>query len=1127
MVKWEREGFASSADRRRAVQLQQYYAKKALQQAASAVQPPLHLPVPPVMMAMPSTEEMEDIWHLATGTPPPSAPTPPSFYVPPTSISVPLYAAAHFPFITPTIQVPPLPASIPLPYHPYFASTPPSFCLPSAYPSAPLHTDVHLPFIPPFQPPPPAASLLPPAWHPFYASSMPPSVYLPWTSPSFPCVPPVQPPPVQPPSPALQLPIANHPHFEESFEENAEGCDVEMVSNGDGDDDDDDGDGDDDEDDGDNAGAALGGGAIPPADGDNAGAALGGGAIPPAVAGTHGAIPPGGHAHPPCGHACCVSACDALNCEACVDCGQPRPPANVAETVARMRMQLHVADHEDDALPRPHGGPALRQFVSPSMLSEFERVNGALDIIVENPDAAGAQLGNGQVLVWAHVAGFPRWPALAPATWRTATAQVTVIFLGMQGQTGKASVTQIHPLQCTAELQAKTVSTKWRDLFERAQIEAVELLAAAGVPQVRERAPKQQAFQRQALRQHASKDTKPVVIQCTGCSRRYFFDFIWDLCYRMQLHADWYKRYLDSPARHEILGQVERTLHELLAKTRVGDELVLQWSCCFTCEFQVAVRTRAAVELMELRAVTNRLEALPAQAVQTAVEFGVIRAPRKKLQLSRGHADAPRNAAFHGLSLVVTIWPSTLKPQLSECDLRALHSAPYGTHATSTELHGLNYERARARGCEFDGALYLLAEPEAYQNLRALQSANDEDDKERLAALSSACLSGNVQFLAATHFGGLDDAGAAAVDAAALHKEEEAVLSGASAGNAGDGCSSNDEKDQASMVGNRSAAGRSGRWWCYSGLVRNPTAQMAVSASRLHADHFLVVAPTDGKLDAALLCYTSRAGARALKERDGNDTTFHLRGDDQPSLPRMFQEMPGRKYHHFSHVQNMELQAKSGSASTKRAVAVATSRVRLLLFLAHIGLVPPPPPPHSAETLHAEPGTSREHRLERRTRERDDSAGACWPLIGAAQTARITWEAFEQSSTREGALRCLACLKGYYLNFFPSPVHLDSDNNLESWTLREIEQLQQQLSGASSANAGATVLPLRGLALFTRPERDVTHAFFKNEEHGAWDSGMVSEGRGGVDGWATGFHLQSGGASRRRLRTVLDWYRNL
>ena len=98
-MRWKIEGFASSDDRRRAVDRERYYAKKALQQAASAVQPPLHLPVPPVMMAMPSTEEMEDIWHLATGTPPPSASTPPSFYVPPASISVPLHAAAHFPFV--------------------------------------------------------------------------------------------------------------------------------------------------------------------------------------------------------------------------------------------------------------------------------------------------------------------------------------------------------------------------------------------------------------------------------------------------------------------------------------------------------------------------------------------------------------------------------------------------------------------------------------------------------------------------------------------------------------------------------------------------------------------------------------------------------------------------------------------------------------------------------------------------------------------------------------------------------------------------------------------------------------------------------------------------------------------
>ena len=169
MVKWEREGFASSADRRRAVQLQQYYAKKALQQAASAVQPPL--PAPPVMMAMPSTEEMEDIWHLATGTPPPSASsnatrkqnaslvqrapslTPPSFYLPPASPSVILNTTVHFPFIP--LLVSPSAALLPLTNHPYFASTPPSFYLPPASPSVPQHPTMHFPFshgIPSVQP---------------------------------------------------------------------------------------------------------------------------------------------------------------------------------------------------------------------------------------------------------------------------------------------------------------------------------------------------------------------------------------------------------------------------------------------------------------------------------------------------------------------------------------------------------------------------------------------------------------------------------------------------------------------------------------------------------------------------------------------------------------------------------------------------------------------------------------------------------------------------------------------------------------------------------------------------------------------------------------------------------------
>jgi hypothetical protein len=46
----------------------------------------LLLPPPLVAMAMPSTEEMEDIWHLAAGKPPPSASTPPRFYLPPAPV---------------------------------------------------------------------------------------------------------------------------------------------------------------------------------------------------------------------------------------------------------------------------------------------------------------------------------------------------------------------------------------------------------------------------------------------------------------------------------------------------------------------------------------------------------------------------------------------------------------------------------------------------------------------------------------------------------------------------------------------------------------------------------------------------------------------------------------------------------------------------------------------------------------------------------------------------------------------------------------------------------------------------------------------------------------------------------
>ena len=120
-------------------------------------------------------------------------------------------------------------------------------------------------------------------------------------------------------------------------------------------------------------------------------------------------------------------------------------------------------------------------------------------------------------------------------------------------------------------------------------------------------------------------------------------------------------------------------------------------------------------------------------------------------------------------------------------------------------------------------------------------------------------------------------------------------------------------------------------------------------------------------------------------------------------------------------------------------------------------------------------------------------------------------------------------------------MHHDSDDYLESWSICALLDLasapsdsgmldapamRRQRLAEYEANAGATVLPLRGLALFTRPERDVAHAFFKFELHGAWDCGAAAakgSGRGGAEGAPTAFHLQSGGCSDRRIEKVIAW----
>ena len=91
------------------------------------------------------------------------------------------------------------------------------------------------------------------------------------------------------------------------------------------------------------------------------------------------------------------------------------------------------------------------------------------------------------------------------------------------------------------------------------------------------------------------------------------------------------------------------------------------------------------------------------------------------------------------------------------------------------------------------------------------------------------------------------------------------------------------------------------------------------------------------------------------------------------------------------------------------------------------------------------------------------------------------------------------------------------------WTLRRLGAASGEGEGAADGgapNAGATVFPMRGVALFVRPERDAAHGYFNAELHSAWDCGADATGRGGAHG-GTAFHLQSGGCSKRRLNVVV------
>jgi len=616
--------------------------------------------------------------------------------------------------------------------------------------------------------------------------------------------------------------------------------------------------------------------------------------------------------------------------------------------------------------------------------------------------------------------------------------------------------------------------------------------------------------------------------------------------------AQWHQRAIDSQARHEVLEIVEKKLDAALAAARPGDQITFSWSPCFNCECSHRINAAAASEMAELKKVASeKLSAMPKRAENELVDVGVIAAPPKLfVPLS---ADAQREyAEYAGLRCAVTLVPRSLIAELSKEEQQTVHAAPIGPFVYGKKLYGLDAEQAKrcAGGEPFDCAMRLLASDELCDRIRAAKVR-----EARRAMLQDAANKGEgeLAMLAAVHEDQLTKTHGLA---AQMISEERIVAAGCSEA---DGASSGDDDDDEQQpqrqrrsteaaTSNRSAAGRSGRWWSHSGFLRNPTWRMATSKSELHAHHAFAIAPNEGTLDRVSLAYVSDEHAEPLtRRRAETQPSATLKGDRRPSLPRTFTETPGRHYLHLSHLQHQRLQAE-GSASAARAQAVAESRVQVLLFLGWLGLAPMPPQPKDQPSG---PPRTRQSQAEAQQPAASDMAAKdvaarqrasrCSErqthAKGAPRTAWRTWQVFDKSASQEDAIAALACLKGFYLNFYPAPMHKDSDDYLESWSIRKLLDLDsapfesaEPLDQAArppghEANAGATILPLRGLALFTRPERDVTHAFFKSELHGAWDCGADAKGggRGGAGGAPTAFHLQSGGCSDRRIEKVMRW----
>jgi len=302
---------------------------------------------------------------------------------------------------------------------------------------------------------------------------------------------------------------------------------------------------------------------------------------------------------------------------------------------------------------------------------------------------------------------------------------------------------------------------------------------------------------------------------------------------------------------------------------------------------------------------------------------------------------------------------------------------------------------------EFDAAIILTA---ADEDMLRAQRVQGLPSQERADFFRALCGEHCVEFLVAVHF-------RAAVGAVPCNPLDRvpARLDNEPAPNP-DSESDDDDDDEpdadAGQANNRSASGRSGRFSNFAPLVSNPTFRMAVGDDAVRAHHTFAIAPTPAHtphgIEHMLITYVGGGGARAMQRKRSDGGVWRLPGDDDGNgKPRAFVELPGRRFNYAKRPQNVhELRkaldgrpAKSIREAPPLPLAMAESRVMLLGFLSHYGLVPSPKEVRSVPESNA--------RTERARWRNGLPDGV--NVDGAYITAVRTWGVFARPHVKCGA----------------------------------------------------------------------------------------------------------------------------